>query len=190
MECDTDWMDWRHRAHQRCLACVKLGANLPSHQVTNLPDGQRRNGTRPSRSFAAKPLRCSQQKGGIMAIAIRRLPPEEAQRVFPRRSQHDVSEYVKALRELEPGDAAAIERQGLSDRAIKRRLGEAAQQLGYRLKWSRQSDPDQLYFQTVATSATQVVNGRRRRRTPTSEAARGPEPATPRTGRGRRRKVA
>src|ERR687888_682939 len=100
-----------------------------------------------------------------MAVAIRKLSPEEARRVFPRRGQQDLSEYVDALRELAPGEAAQIERQGLSDRAIKRRLGQAAKGLGYRLKWGRQSRPDGLYFQVVGTTSAKPTNGRRRRRT-------------------------
>ena len=45
-----------------------------------------------------------------MAVSIRKLPPEEVQRAFPRRSQQDLSEYVGALRELQAGEAAAVER--------------------------------------------------------------------------------
>src|SRR5919205_2106522 len=73
-----------------------------------------------------------------MAVAVRKLPPDEALRVFPQRRQQDLSEYVNALRDVEPGEAASVERQGISDRALKRRLSLAAKQLGYRLKWSRQ----------------------------------------------------
>ena len=76
-----------------------------------------------------------------MVISIRKLGPEEVQRVFPRRGQQDLSEYVAALREIEPGEAASIDRQGLSDRAIKRRLGQAAKSLGYLLKWSANPGP-------------------------------------------------
>jgi hypothetical protein len=47
-----------------------------------------------------------------MAISLRRLAPEEAQRVFPRRGQQDLSEYIAALREIKPGEAASIDRQG------------------------------------------------------------------------------
>ena len=72
-------------------------------------------------------------------------------------------------------------RQGLSDRAIKLRLGQAANQLGFRLKWSRQSDADHLYFQTVGKAPTRPANGRRRRRAAIPRAARSPEPP-----RGRR----
>src|SRR5919202_2706113 len=143
-----------------------------------------------------------------MAVSIRKLPPEEAQRAFPRRGQQNLSEYVDALRDLAPGAAAAIERQGLSDRAIKRRLGQAATGLGYRVKWSRQSSPEQMYFQVLGTGPTKEANGRRRRRsasparsepTPTSTRGRRPRSAaeasapqlpTPGHGRrGRRRKV-
>ena len=69
-----------------------------------------------------------------MTVKLRKLAPDEAQRAFPRRGQQDLSDYMAALGELQPGEAAAIEREGLSDRAIKRRLGAAAKQLGYRLK--------------------------------------------------------
>ena len=125
-----------------------------------------------------------------MAISIRKLAPEEAQRVFPRRGQQDLSEYVAALRELEPGQAASIDRQGLSDRAIKRRLGQAAKSLGYRVKWSRQSSPEELYFQLVGAPPTRATNGRRGRRTAAAEAPQVAEPATPRARRGRRSRAA
>src|ERR687885_470072 len=117
-----------------------------------------------------------------MAVSIRKLPPEEVQRVFPRRGQQNLSEYVDALRDLAPGEAAAIERQGLSDRAIKRRLGQAATSLGYRPKWSRQAGPE-----GVGTPPTRATNGRRRRRTAGAETT----PATaPRARRGRRGRAA
>lgn len=125
-----------------------------------------------------------------MPIAIRKLSTEEARRAFPRRGQLDLSEYVDALRDLEPGDTAAVAREGLSDRAIKRRLGQGANQRGYRLKWSRQSDPDHLYFQTLAKAPTTPTNGRRRRRTVAAEVTTSPESAVPRSRRGRRRAVA
>ena len=125
-----------------------------------------------------------------MGISIRKLAPEEAQRAFPRRGQQDLSEYVAALREIEPGEAASIERQGLSDRAIKRRLGQAAKSLGYRLKWSRQSSPEELYLQVVGTPPVRATNGRRRRRAPAAEAAPAAQTATPRARRGRRSRAA
>jgi hypothetical protein len=125
-----------------------------------------------------------------MVVTIRKLSAEESQRAFPRRAQQDLSEYVTALRNLEPGEAAGIERQGLSDRAIKRRLGRAANQLGVRLKWSRQSDPERLYFQVVGTAPAEATNGRRRRRTAAPRPAPPTEPAAPKAGRGRRRRAA
>jgi hypothetical protein len=124
-----------------------------------------------------------------MPVTIRKLSAEEAQRAFARRGQQDLSEYVDALRELDQGQAAAVTRQGLSDRAIKRRLGQAANQLGYRLKWSRQSDPDHLYFQTLGQAPTKPTNGRRRRRTPAADAVGLTRPPASRPRRGRRRAV-
>jgi hypothetical protein len=99
-----------------------------------------------------------------MAVSIRKLAPEEAQQVFPRRGQQDLSEYVAALRDLHPGEAAGIEREGFSDRAIKRRLGMAAKQLGYRLTWARRAEAEVLYFELIGTPPTQASGGRRRRR--------------------------
>ena len=144
-----------------------------------------------------------------MPVSIRKLAPEETERVFPQRRQQDVSEYVDALRGLAPGEVAAIERQGLADRAVKRRLGQAATALGYRVKWSRHSSSEQMYFQVLRTGPTKETNGRRRRRsapparsepTPTSTRGRRPRsapeasaPQLPTPGparRGRRRKVA
>jgi len=129
-----------------------------------------------------------------MTVSLRKLAPEEAQRVFPRRGHQDLSEYVAALRDLHPGEAAGIERQGVSDRGIKRRLGVAAKQLGYRLKWGRHSDAEVLYFQVMATPPTKASNGRRRRsaqvptRAPTT--TRAPESTAPQARRGRRHRAA
>src|SRR5919109_3440884 len=110
-------------------------------------------------------LGCSDDERTIMAVRLRKLAPDEAQRAFPRRGQQDLSDYLAALGELQPGEAAAIERAGLSDRAIKRRLGAAAKQLGYQLKWARQPSPEALYFQVIGTPAAKPANGRRQRRT-------------------------
>src|SRR5919202_6137552 len=100
---------------------------------------------------------------GQMPVRIRKLAPEEAQRVFPRRGQQDLSEYVAALRALHPGEAAGIERAGVSKRAIKRRLSLAAKQLGYRLTWGRHADAAVLYFQDNATPPTEKASNRPRR---------------------------
>src|SRR5919109_1480978 len=121
-----------------------------------------------------------------MAVSLRKLALEEAQRAFPRRGQQDVSDYMAALGELQPGEAAAIEREDLSDRAIKRRLGSAAKQLGYQLKWARQSSPEALYFQVVGAPAARPTNGRRRRAaapSPGPTVAPSPEPTAARAGR-------
>jgi hypothetical protein len=120
-----------------------------------------------------------------VAVRLRKLAPDEAQRAFPRRGQQDLSDYMAALGELQAGDAAAIEREGLSDRAIKRRLDAAAKQLGYRLTWARQHSPEALYVQVVGTAAAKPANGRRPRRA----APPVPEPPAPWAGRGRRRRT-
>jgi hypothetical protein len=125
-----------------------------------------------------------------MAVRIRKLSLEETQRVFPRRGQQGVSEYVDALRELAPGEAASIDREGLSDRTIKRRLGQAAKSLGYRLKWGRHSSAQLLHFLVVGTPATKAAPGRRRRRSAAPEPVPPADPAAPRAGRGRRRRAA
>jgi len=130
-----------------------------------------------------------------MVVRLRKLAPDEAQRAFPRRGQQNLSDDLAALGELQPGEATAIERAGLSDRAIKRRLGAAAKQLGYRLKWARQHSPEALYFQVIGAPAARPTNGRRRRRRaaspePAPAAAPAPEPTAPRSGRRRRRRVA
>ena len=129
-----------------------------------------------------------------MTVNLRKLAPEEAQRVFPRRGQQDLSEYVAALRELHPGEAAGIDRAGVSERASKRRLSLAAKQLGYRLTWGRHADAEVLYFQVIATPPTKASNGRRRRRaqiaTPAPTTTHAPEATAPQARRGRRHRAA
>ena len=120
-----------------------------------------------------------------MSVVIRKLSLEEMQRAFPNRSQQDLSEYVDALRDLEPGQAAGIDRQGLSDRAIKRRLGQAAKDLSYRLRWSRQATAEMLYFQRVGDSPAKPTNGQRQRRPRVAEPAAPVDVAAPPRRRGR-----
>jgi hypothetical protein len=120
-----------------------------------------------------------------MAMTIRKLSSEEARQAFPRRGQQDVAEYTAALRELGLGEAAGIARQGLPERALKRRLGRAAKELGYRLKWSRQASQDTLYFQVIGTPPPRAADGRRRRRAPPPEASAAPPATTARRGRRR-----
>ena len=101
-----------------------------------------------------------------MPVQLRKLPPDEAAKVFPKRGQMDLSEYADALRELRPGDAAEIELAGLSSRALKRRLGQAAKQTGYSLKWARDGGSGVLRFQVREAKGNQpkARNGRRTRR--------------------------
>jgi len=107
--------------------------------------------------------------GGIyipVPVQIRKLSSDEAAKVFPKRGQMDLSEYTDALGELQPGDAAEIELGSLSSRALKRRLGQAAKQTGYSLKWARDGGTGVLRFQVREARGTQpkARNGRRGRR--------------------------
>ncbi len=99
-----------------------------------------------------------------MAIKIRKLPPEEAAKAFPRRGQMDLSEYLEALKSLRPGEAAEVELGGLSARALKRRIGQAAKQLGFALRWAREQSGNALRFQVREAGQPKARNGRRGRR--------------------------
>jgi hypothetical protein len=83
-------------------------------------------------------------------LQIRKLGQDEAAKAFPRRGQMDLSEYVEAVSGLQPGDTAAMDLGDLTTRAAKRRLGQAAAQLGHRLRWARATDTDVVYFQVLA----------------------------------------
>ena len=101
-----------------------------------------------------------------MAIQIRKLSSDEAAKLFPRRGQMDLRGYIEALQELQPGDAGEIELGSLSSRALKRRLGQAAKQTGYSLKWARDGGAGVLRFQVREARGAQAKarNGRRGRR--------------------------
>ena len=87
-----------------------------------------------------------------MSLQIRKLSQDEAVRAFPRRGQMDLSEYVEAVRALQPGDTAAMDLGDLTTRAAKRRLGQAAAQLGRRLRWALSTDSGVVYFQVLAAA--------------------------------------
>ncbi len=87
-----------------------------------------------------------------MPIRMRKLNQDEAARAFPRRGQMDLSEYVDALTALQPGDAAAMELGDLTARAAKRRLGQAANRLGHRLRWAHATDTLVVSFQVLANA--------------------------------------
>src|SRR6185295_2512449 len=107
-------------------------------------------------AFQAQDPSKSVSGGKSVAVQIRKLSSDEAAKVFPKRGQMDLSEYADALRELQPGDAAEIDLAGLSSRALKRRLGQAAKQTGYSLKWARDSGSGQLRFQVREARGTQT----------------------------------
>lgn len=103
-----------------------------------------------------------------MPLQIRKLDADETARIFPRRGQMDLSEYADALRNLTPGDAAEVPLEGLSNRALKRRLGQAAKQLGYALRWAREQRNGVLAFQvreapTPRAAGVRATRPRRRR---------------------------
>jgi hypothetical protein len=143
-------------------------------------------------------------------LQIRKLSQDEAAKAFPRRGQMDLSEYVEAVSALQPGDTATMDLGDLTPRAAKRRLGQAAAQLGHRLRWARATDTDVVYFQVLAgatprnqgaarpsrTGKTRRVASRRPRSTAVSGAPAlektpvVPESESSRAGRGRRGKGA
>ena len=109
-----------------------------------------------------------------MSIRIRKLTQDEAASAFPRRGQMDLSEYVQALGSLQPGDAAAMDLGRLTIRAAKRRLGQAAGQLGWRLRWANATDGNVIYFQVLAgsgrgTGSTSEPEARPRRGRPRAQ---------------------
>lgn len=99
-----------------------------------------------------------------MPVQIRKLSSEEAATHFPKRGQMDLSEYTVALRGLHAGDAAEVDLGGLTTRALKRRVGQAAKQLGYTLKWARETTGNSMRFQVRDAQGSKAKNGRRGRR--------------------------
>lgn len=134
-----------------------------------------------------------------VTVTLRKLSTEETARAFARRGQTDVLEYVTALRALQAGDSAEIALDGLSSRAAKRRLGIAAAQVGYRLKWASARADDRLYFRVLLATAgaARAKNGRRTRppvvppEAPISETSNQPVVSSSSApARARRRRVA
>lgn len=99
-----------------------------------------------------------------MPIQLRKLSMEETAKYFPQRGQMDLTEYAEALRTLKVGEAAEMALGGLTPRALKRRLGQAARQIGRSLKWARESSGDTVRFQMREAQAPKPRNGRRGRR--------------------------
>lgn len=80
-------------------------------------------------------------------VTIRPLSTDETSSVFPRRGSVDITEYIDALRPINPGEAGEVELNGHTPRALKRRMGMAAKELGCSLKWARIDDEDVMVFQ-------------------------------------------
>jgi hypothetical protein len=110
-----------------------------------------------SSGCALAPLQLSRDRSvsrheydGNVPLQIRKLSQDEAAKAFPHSGQMDLSEYVEAVSTLQPGDTAAMDLGDLTSRAAKRRLGQAAAQLGRRLRWARGADTDVVYFRLLA----------------------------------------
>jgi hypothetical protein len=87
------------------------------------------------------PTTCRSDTLQNMPIAVRKLTQDEAARTFPRRGQNrDLSDYLEALSQLETGDAAEVSEEGVSTRALKRRMTQSAKQLGVTLKYARDTE--------------------------------------------------
>jgi hypothetical protein len=95
-----------------------------------------------------------------VAVQIRKLGSGEAELLFPRRGEMDLSAYTNALRFLRVGDTAEVDLAGLSARAMKRRLEKAAGQVGYKLNWGSTAPPGGLYLQVLAAPTYKPACGR------------------------------
>jgi hypothetical protein len=61
-----------------------------------------------------------------MALKYQPLSKDEIGRAFPKRGQMDLAEYEDMMRSLKPGEAVAVEVNGLTKRQLKRRITSAA----------------------------------------------------------------
>lgn len=83
----------------------------------------------------------------VADLRIRRLETEEVRKRFPKRGQMNLTEYVELLRDVQPNDAMEIELPSNSTpRALKRRFGTAAREIGFRLQWERNPPEGRLAF--------------------------------------------
>lgn len=86
-------------------------------------------------------------------VVIRPLSQDEAASAFPRRGHLDLSEYIGALQQLTLGEAAEVQLAGHTRRALKRRLGMAAREIGTSLKWARTYDDDDFLIFKITQAA-------------------------------------
>ena len=92
-----------------------------------------------------------------MQLSYRRLEPDEKEQVFPPKSANvsqDRAEFEAMLRGLSVGDAVTVSLDGLTERAMKRRIGQAAKSvLGLPLRYKLSADGGELSF-VVREAAT------------------------------------
>src|SRR5215471_2990384 len=113
-----------------------------------------------------------------MALQVRSLSDDEVTRMFPQRGQMDLSEYEAIFDGAVPGKGFEVSNDGMSSRALKRRLGQAVKQAlgaGYALRYKK-SEPDATTLAFVVKAPPVPTNG-------SAHAAEGEVP----TRRSRRR---
>ena len=72
-----------------------------------------------------------------MALKYQQLSEDEITRAFPKRGQMNLPEYEAMLQPLQPGEAIAVELNGLTERQLKRRITSAGRRVlsGHRLRY-------------------------------------------------------
>lgn len=95
-------------------------------------------------------------------ITVRRLSDAEATQLFPQRGHMDLAEYEAIFDEAEPGQAFEVDRDGLSERALKRRLGQSVKRVlgpNAQLRYRVSTDQTTLAFKIKPA----VVEGKARK---------------------------
>lgn len=83
-----------------------------------------------------------------MSLTYRQLEGDEASRLFPKRGQMDLGEFNDMFGGFAVGDVVSVDLDGLTPRAMKRRLGQSAREtLGAKLRYRLSDDATALTFQ-------------------------------------------
>lgn len=82
-----------------------------------------------------------------MVLKYHKLEPDKIDRVFPKRGQMDLTEYEAMLTGMQAGDGMEIELDGVSVRAMKRRVtAAAARVLDLTLRFEHDESNNRLLF--------------------------------------------